>query len=976
MNLPVESPLNPALAIPASPPQAALGLLPPGTLEAEERFYGEYSWCLNPWLTVREAVERLSGELARLDAPMESWQRTEVMTNVYLLACALLNSADDYLRGSVYRLPHRLAALPFSRLALKAAQKVIAWKRARRVRRAASWHDRAVAALDPFLQLYISALTAGASIPAGAAGALAEVLRTSLPVDLQAEYTQIPSAFRKQDLTPLDVLGLGRQFIARFPDRCQPILAVGMRTAGTYFAPLFRALLRTEGYETVDLLTIRPAKGLGAKEQAALEHWNAMGHHAVLLDDPPTSGNTIAQAVDLLHRAGFPGDRLTVLFPVHRLRRNRNAHLESVSLMSRVILTLEPEQWHKNSLLEPGNVERRLAEYFQNHGYVRSQVIIPSPSADAFNAQLEAMWDEKYRNRLKRVYQVRLDTADGSVETRFVLAKSVGWGYLSYHAFHAGSRLSRFVPPLLGLRDGLLYTEWIPQKVTSGWTGAERKRGIDALASYAAARVRHLRLPNGLASAVGLNKQHEGFNLLANILSQAYGSAAASRLMRSRVRRRLAGHVCPVPTWIDAKMRASEWLANDAALLKADFEHHGLGKNELNVVDPAYDLAETILQFALSSEEEDHLLARYRKDSGDTTVQRRLFLFKLLTGLWNMNEAMRNFGEQHLTHRQAEFHREYVRAWNFLTVQTARHCGRFCPPSLRPGWRSPLVVLDVDGVVDRRIFGFPCTSTAGIQALSLLHAHDFSIALNTARSATEVQEYCKAYACAGAVAEYGSFVWDAVRERGRVLVGAEALRQLERARQALARLSGVFVNESYEYSIRACTYPEGFPLPVPTPLIERLFAELNLDQLSSHQTTIDSTIIARDVNKGTGLTALLAWVGLAGAATVAVGDSDQDLPMFRVAGRSFAPANISCARSARFFGCAIAPHPFQRGLLHIVQSLVHPGGDRCRRCGVSDSVGNEGQDLFMDVLRAADEKRSHLLVRALLHPAVLDVFVR
>jgi hypothetical protein len=30
----------------------------------------------------------------------------------------------------------------------------------------------------------------------------------------------------------------------------------------------------------------------------------------------------------------------------------------------------------------------------------------------------------------------------------------------------------------------------------------------------------------------------------------------------------------------------------------------------------------------------------------------------------------------------------------------------------------------------------------------------------------------------------------------------------------------------------------------------------------------------------------------------------------------------------------------------------------------------------MDVLRGADEKRFQLLVRALFHPAVLDVFVR
>ena len=52
-----------------------------------------------------------------------------------------------------------------------------------------------------------------------------------------------------------------------------------------------------------------------------------------------------------------------------------------------------------------------------------------------------------------------------------------------------------------------------------------------------------------------------------------------------------------------------------------------------------------------------------------------------------------------------------------------------------------------------------------MEALSLLHDHGFAIAVNTARSAAEVKEYCRTYGFAGGVAEYGSFLWDAVRGR-------------------------------------------------------------------------------------------------------------------------------------------------------------------------------------------------------------------
>src|SRR5262249_8469349 len=160
--------------------------------------------------------------------------------------------------------------------------------------------------------------------------------------------------------------------------------------------------------------------------------------------------------------------------------------------------------------------------------------------------------------------------------------------------------------------------------------------------------------------------------------------------------------------------------------------------------------------------------------------------------------------------RQQEFDRQFVRAWDFLTAAGARFCGALCqgmrPPGSVPAWGSPLVMLDVDGVLDRRLFGFPCTTAAGIRALALLHAHERPVAINTARSVMEVREYCRAYGLVGGVAEYGSYAWDAVAGRGRPLVSDESLAQVRKARAALERLPGVFVNPGYEYSLRASTY--------------------------------------------------------------------------------------------------------------------------------------------------------------------------
>ena len=952
----------------------ALEPLPQALLEAESSFYGRYAWCLDAFPPAGEVRDRLRGELTSLGEVDEGWPRGEVLSNVFLLSCALADTVDDYLAGEAYDFSQAVTVLPWLRPATRALERLLGagqQHRGWRLRSVRGWRARWGPALDAFLQASVAAPQPEMAALAAASDGLAPLLAEKLPADLLARRAKVPAAFHSQDLTPHDILELAGRFVAAFPDRRRPLLVIGLRTAGSYFAPLVRAFLAARGYEDVEALTLRPKKGVAPWERAQLAHGAARGALAVVVDEPADTGFTLAGMVDALRRAGLPPGDVVVLLPVHPSRRDWKRGYESLLLSQTRLLELEPEDWHKQKLLEVPAAERRVQAYFRARGYA-SAAVLASPAADRFNGQLQRLSEEKFHTRLKRVYEVRLQDAAGRAETRYVLAKSVGWGWLGYHAFLAGQALAEFVPPVLGLREGILYTEWLPQ---SDPPALPRDRELlwRRAAAYVAARVRSLRLSADPGTQLDRHNQ-KGPELLAGALSGAYGSKPAAVLKRARIRAELLRPACLVPTLIDGKMRLQEWVRGPASILKTDFEHHGMGKTELNVADPACDLAEAILHFRLSPAEEQALIQHYREASGDRDVEERLFRHKLFAGTSALKAALYNLNDPRLSHRHHEFNWSYIDAWDFLTVHTARFCGQLCRPAQPPFWRPPLVVMDIDGVLDKQFFGYPSTTAAGIKALSLLHAHGCALALNTARRLAEVREYCQAYGCVGGVAEYGSVVLDAVAGRTRVLVTPESRDQLRLVAGALRRIPGVFLDDRYEYSLRAYTFERRRTTPLPGGLIQRLMANLGVDRLAVHQTYLDTAVLAREVDKGKGLLALLELAGRKDMETVAIGDSEPDLAMFSVAGRSFAPSHISGRSVARLLGCRIADRSYQPGLLSAVRWIVHPEGGRCPRCRAGRRRPADG--LLWKLFNAADRRPAGALLRALADPLALQAFVR
>ena len=952
--------------------------LPTRVLECESRFYGHYAWSLEVFPRLREIVERLRLELRHLSDVEEEWQRREVKLNIFLFCSAIGESVDDFLLGKTWDFS-KVGSLPLVESVLNSAKSLLDKRRKlreRRLKKLARWRESWEKALQVFIRRFLSEKGGDGGWDESSTRDLESLLNFSLPETLLELRPRIPAAFHAQDLTHFDVIKLGAKFAQTVPDRSRPVLVVGLRTAGSYFAPLLHAQLSHEGFTEVDSVSIRPKSGVGHWEMLHLKRAAGKKAITIVIDEPGGTGTTNALGVDCVRRAGIASENIVLMVPVHPTVLDWREKPGYMRLAKIRMLPLEPEEYHKNSCMQPDSAEEQLSVYFQALGYTEAR-IVESPHSGQINRHLRALSEEKSQNRFKRVYEVHLRKENGEQEIRFILAKSVGWGWLSYHAFHASQKLAGFIPPVLGLRNGLLYTEWFDREKDFEQL-VQRDRVIETVASYVAARVKNLPLKEDATADLADEARHYGSEQLVDYLSHAYGGRAIAGLKRARLRHDLAARQVPCPTFIDGRMRRLEWIEEQNFIFKSDFEQHGLGKYELSITDPAYDLAEVILNFELTSKEEEELINRYVDDSGDADVRRRLFLNKVQAGTWAMSSNLINLTDPRLAHRHEEFHKRFTEAWDFLTIHSAHRCGSLCQRPEKIGWKSPIVALDVDGVVDKHAFGFPTTTSAGIQALSLLHNHGFTIVLDTARTVKEVKEYCRAYGLAGGVAEYGAWAWDSMSGDEVVLVTQEDREQLTELAQRLRAIPGVFLNEGYRYSLRANIYGPNGTVPLPTPLIQTLMARLKMDRLQLRQTSIDTTIIARGTDKGRGLLALKALAGQEHAETITVGDTESDLPMFAVSKRSYAPGNMTkCRPIAKAMGCEVVDGKYQVGLLEIARAITHPDGGSCERCNAGNKLQQaKGQDIFLKMLEIADQGRMSRLFSALRDPMSLKAFVK
>jgi hydroxymethylpyrimidine pyrophosphatase-like HAD family hydrolase len=935
-------------------PVSAISELRPD-IGSEGQFYSSYEWALNPVLSVRELFEHLRESLNQLSSLKEPWQIEECKANLYLFACALTCTVDDYLGEAPPDLSKISRKFPRLQIPFLSVQKIVNvihyLATFSHKLRASRWRRKWTSKVDAICELLTRAGKPARQQLDKLKESIESCIATPFSEQLLNRRMQLPSGYRSQDLAHQDAFSLAELFAASQENRQSALLIIGPRSMGAYFAPAAKAKLSELGWTSVSWCTIRPKKGISHWEEPALKPLHSLDVQVLVIDESPNTGNTFQMMVNLLRKRGVASKRIFLLAAIHPARAHWRPPILEETRGIRFI-PLEANALYKDRLLEPSSVQPLLASYFQTLGWDDVQ-LIQSSRTDALNTRLEEDFQDDFQCRLKRVFEVSLLKKGSPPVFRRILAKSVGWGWLGYHAFFAGNQLDGFVPAMLGLREGLVYMEWLEHV-----EGDPAQPPVGRLAAYVAARAATLRLKEDPTFAISPAYGWTCWSVLIDLLRRAYGPLVG-RMKVSALHCHLGKYMSRAPALIDGNMNPADWLQTQQGFQKVDFEHHNFGRAELYIVDPAHDLADAIFEFQISAEDENELIAHYVQLSRDSEVADRILLWKLVQGVVVMERAAAALDVE--TRRKAliPWHERLFLARNFLVHQMNLFSASLLPDRIPSQWTRRLVFLDLDGVFDSNVFGFPQATSSSLIALARLQSHKLSVILDTARSVTDVRQYCEAYALPGGVAESGCIFVDAATKNEISLVEPEAAEELNRCKTAIQLLPGVFVDPNYRTAVRAFRYEGNRTQGLSEAEVHDVLERAGFGRLTFLPTYADTTILPRGISKGSGLLWAKKYLGLEGEPVAAVGDNDQDLDMFRAADLSFAPANSS--KSVREFAatgkCKLMRQPYQRGLLEAVAQVIHADGQICDKCGVRLAHARGCGALFKTLMEVAESSR-------------------
>jgi hydroxymethylpyrimidine pyrophosphatase-like HAD family hydrolase len=889
---------------------------------SEKQFYSQYDWCINPVLSLSDLLKRLREELERWGRLYVNWQREECTINLYLFSCAIACTVDDYLaqpHRNVSRISERY---PFLKLPAATAQLFInaahTLPRFLSDRTISAWRDQWGRYLDRICELLVQKTEIDQEQINTLQAALQALLKAELPKKLLRRRMILPEGYRCQDLAHQDLFALIHQVTAHQKNTCRFVI-IGPRTFAAYFAPLVKAYLSAMGWPPPLYMTVRPKWGISRKEKLKLRQLISQSDQVLIVDDYPNTGETLKKMVRMLRSFGVEPERISFLAPTHFAQKLDFSSKEGEDAARINRFTVKPDELYKERFLNSPSLESLFREYFIDQGWTEV-TIQENPAVDEINNRLRQHYCDGFHVRLKKVFDVRL-SGNKTPCVKRVFAKSVGWGWVGYHAYVSGTRLSSFVPEVIGLRNGLLFTEWIEnmprnQEKTAGTALLHR------LSSYIISRVEKLPLSEDPWFEYP-GYRWTGWETFVDILRSAYGQYVDSVAIPV-LKKRLKKYISPSPTMVDGHMKQEEWITTESGLYKVDFEHHNFGGPELDMVDPAYDLTSAIFEFQLSNKDEQELLQTYAQTSGDQKVFERISIHKLLYGLVALQQAAYWVVRASTDQKKEEWNQSYLWARNFLIHHTHQFCADHIVQQQQAAKQSGRpFFLDLDGVFDTETLGFPHTTYSGVLALRLLQLHGFSIILNTGRSVEQVGNYCRTYGLAGGIAEYGSVFLDAVQNREVPLIDAETVEELVRCREAIQKIPGVFIDSGYRYSIRAYRYQGARTEGLKDDEVKFLMTRLQSKKLTfiSQGNTF---IVQKGIDKGSGFLAAKKLLGYTDEKVFAIGDTIQDSVMLETADYAYAPSN--CSKElydlAEKGKCRIMQQPYQRGLLAAVHESI------------------------------------------------------
>jgi trehalose-6-phosphatase len=857
-------------------------------------------------------LHNLQNDLAALAQLLPAEIERKSWLDAYLVSAGMNQIVEDHLHPEIYPLDRAaeylaVEARPLARIAGRVVAGLAVSGRAIAERRPATRRIRQVQReLGKLVDGLAAAVAGGASTGEERSSMLescSAVIRAvdDLPSRLRRDVIRLPACFQSFDQRPADQARLAEAFSSRWPRRSRPLLVVGVRTSGNYLAPLCAAFLKSIGYQRVQVLTVRPERGLLEHERALARSIAREGGLALVVDDPPVTGSGIATSVRRLETAGFRAESVVLLLQVF------GAGVPS-ALDRHPAVVLPWEGWAVNARLVPEAVERELS------GLV-------GPGVSVLGVEpVSAARPRSARGHCRALFRVRLRERESDHEEH-VVVEGVGLGYFGAQALAVPGALETLAPRLLGLRDGLLYREWLPDERRIGSLDPNTAKSVaGAIASYVSER--HRALPVEEDVSLRVVGRYAAWEVASTILSRPFGRAwpLAKVLVMDRVVKRLLR--TERPSVVDGGTDLDHWFFHDdskRSVAKVSSAEGAFSHLGLSCFDPAFDLAG-----ATASALEPSFVRGVREAYarlGNPPVDEERWLLYELAHLWRRK---RKHPEE-----EAELNRACSRV-----VQ--RYLAEVYLRDVEASFAGPLCALDVDGVIETGHLGFPSMTPAAARALRALILHGYRPVLASGRSLDEIAERCHVYGLVGGVAEYGA-AYVTVEGRAGTLLPDEAVASLARLRSALSKTEGVHVDEDYRLAVRAFRIDGRSSRRGLLPeTISACLAQVEDGQVRAIPGDAQTDFMVRYVDKATGLRTLvdhLDWREPAPggkAFALTVGDTVSDIPCAALAMLACAPAHAD--PRLRLAGFEIMRAPYQAGLAEAVGRLLGHRAGGCRVC--------------------------------------------
>ena len=779
-----------------------------------------------------------------------------------------------------------------------------------------------------------------------------------LPMQLRRTVLRLPTCFRSLDQKPQDLQRIVEDFAQRHPDRKRQLLVVGLRTSGSYLAPLYAHFLIRAGYTDVESMTLRPGQRLLAHESEQLRHVAERDGMVLLTDDPPKTGSSLVRTARSLEGEGVARDSIKLLLP---LLANVERVPEGLGVYEAFLLPME--RWEIQTLLTPDRLRATLrgilvgrtisvtddarARQFAVGDVDRVEVLDLGPRSD-----LKA--GSPVRRHVRSLLRVTLrDAQDGHSHEHLIYVKGVGLAFFGDHSIAVAQPLARFLPDLYGVSGGLLFRAWLPDdhRIDGSASHPDLAR---AIGEYASAR--NLALPATEDKSLRTAGLNPIWQRIADLLGTSFGRqrvlfrpalhAAARRLLR-----------VSDPSVIDGSMALSQWFAQASdgseQLIKVDYDERAFSNqdtviDQLYSYDPVFDLAVAAADHELEVDPEKpddgfqaQLIRAYESSSGTAIPPERWLLYQVL----HLSSHQR-FLESVLSEvTSGALPVDGLEALDAGAVcatadRSARAAARIDQlylartmlgdtTSPRAG---PLCAIDIDGVLETGWLGYSTATPTGVAALRRLMRHGYRPVIASGRSLGEVIDRCRAFGLAGGVAEYGAAIYDHAAGRLVDLIDEGELADMETIRTRLSETPGVHVDTGYRRIVRASRLAGHSRRPLPEELVEELSIDLSIKAVHGLAQT---DILPARITKGEGVRALAELLARDGHRTrpplaFAIGDSFADLSMLEEASAAFAPANADQAVQAS--GVRITSRSRQAGLAQAISLFLQHEPGACAEC--------------------------------------------